>query len=107
MAGQRMNDCAGTSYTRKDPFVVDARIERMIAGAVGEVDLQQIAILRTLTPAQRMQQAASMIEAAEQVAVHRLRLREPELSAREARRIVCSGSLMTREIQKRTDQACS
>jgi hypothetical protein len=59
-----------------------------IAGAVAELDLQQIAILRRLTPAQRVEQAVSMIELAEQVAAYRLRQRHPELSEIEALRTV-------------------
>lgn len=59
-----------------------------IAGAVAEVDPQQIAIFRRLTPAQRVEQAASMIELAEQVAAYRLRQRHPELSELEALRTV-------------------
>jgi hypothetical protein len=59
-----------------------------IAGAVAEVDPQQIAIFRRLTPAQRFEQAVSMIELAEQVAVYRLRQRHPELNEIEALRTV-------------------
>lgn len=92
---------AGPSYSRTMPVVVDTRIERMIAGAVEDVDIQQVAIPRKMTSAQRVQQVASMIEAAEQVAVYRLRLREPEPSVNEARRVVCSGTLLARGIQKR------
>lgn len=95
---------AGPSYMRPTPFVLDERLERMIAGAVAEVDLKQIAILRKLTPAQRVAQAVSMIEAAEQVAVYRLRLREPELTDMAARRIVRSGAMMRREIEKHVRQ---
>lgn len=62
--------------------------QRAIAGAVAEIDLQQVAILRRLTPAQRVEQAASMIELAEQVAAYRLRQRQPELSEIEALRTV-------------------
>lgn len=59
-----------------------------IAGAVAELDSQQIAISRRLTPAQRVEQAISMIELAEQVAAYRLRQRQPELSELEALRTV-------------------
>lgn len=65
-----------------------ANWQQAIAGAVAEIDLQQIAILRCLTPAQRVEQAASMIELAEQVAAYRLRQRQPELSELEALRTV-------------------
>lgn len=66
----------------------EALRQAQIAGAVAEVDPQQIAILRRLTPAQRVQQAVSMIDLAEQVAAYRLRQRHPELSEIEALRTV-------------------
>lgn len=59
-----------------------------IACAVAEVDPRQIAILRTLTPAQRFQQAVSMIELAEKVAAYRLRQARPEMGEIEAIRAV-------------------
>ena len=45
------------------------KLRRLIAGAVAEVDPEQIAISRRLMPAQRVQQAVSMIRIAEQVAI--------------------------------------
>ena len=66
----------------------DALLFEMIPGAVAEVDPQQIAILRTLTPAQRFQQMLSMIELVEGVAAHRLRQRRPELTEADALRVV-------------------
>ncbi len=66
----------------------EALRQAQIAGAVAEVDPQQVAILRRLTPAQRVQQAVSMIDLAEQVAAYRLRQRHPELSEIEALRTV-------------------
>lgn len=65
-----------------------ANWRQAIAGAVAEVDPRQMAIVRRLTPAQRVEQAISMIELAEQVAVYRLRQRHPELSELEALRTV-------------------
>ena len=64
------------------------RIRRIIAGAIAEVDPAQIAILRTMTPAERVRQAVAMIEAGEHAAAHRLRQRQPELSMAEALREV-------------------
>jgi len=61
---------------------------RLIAGAIAELDLQQIAVTRLLTPAQRFQEGCSMIRLAEQVGAYRLRLRRPELSQDEALRII-------------------
>jgi len=61
--------------------------------------------LRKLTVAQRVQQATSMIRAAEQVGAYRLRQREPELSEQEAYYIIRSGTLLSREIRKRANQS--
>ena len=63
---------------------------QLIAGAIAELDLQQIAVTRRLTPAQRFQEGLSMIRLAEQVGAYRLRLRRPELSQAEALRIIRS-----------------
>jgi hypothetical protein len=63
---------------------------QLIAGAIAEVDLQQIAVTRRLTPAQRFQEGISMIRLAEQVGAYRLRKRRPELSQAEALRIIRS-----------------
>ncbi len=70
------------------PQVLDEKTKRQIANAVAEVDPAQMAITRNLTPAQRFQQMLSMIDFAEGVAAHRLRLRQPELSEAEALRII-------------------
>jgi hypothetical protein len=63
---------------------------RIIAGAIAELDLEQIAVTRRLTPAQRFQEGLSMIRLAEQVGAYRLRLRRPELSEAETLRIIRS-----------------
>lgn len=68
----------------------DALLFAMIPGAVAEVDLERIAYLRTLTPAQRFQIACSLIEQAEAEAVERLLQRRPELSSAVALFIVRS-----------------
>ncbi len=68
---------------------LDRATERqLIASAITELDLQQIAITRRLTPAQRCQEGLSMIRLAEQVGAYRLRKRRPELSEAKALRIV-------------------
>lgn len=54
--------------------------EREIAGALRDVDPDQISITRKLTTAQRTQQGLSMIRIAEQVASYRIRARRPELT---------------------------
>ena len=66
------------------------QLKQLITGAVAEVDLQQIAITRRLTPAERIQQMLSMIELVEGIAAYRLRQRRPELNEAEASRIVRS-----------------
>jgi hypothetical protein len=76
-----------------NPFTVTDEMRREIWGAVGELDLAQMAVVAKLTPAQRVRMAASMIEACEQVGVYRLRRRQPELSEAEAYRIVRGGLL--------------
>jgi hypothetical protein len=78
-----MIDKASHSSEREDT-------RRIIAGAIAELDLQQIAVTRRLTPAQRFQEGLSMIRLAEQVGAYRLRLRRPELSQAEALRIIRS-----------------
>ena len=86
-------DIENPSYQRKEPFVITDRIRKQIAGAVAEIDLQQMAIVSKLTPAERVQMALSIIDACEEAGVSRLREREPELSEEEALRIVRSGLL--------------
>lgn len=68
----------------EQPLVIDERIKRMIAGAVAEIDPAQITMARTCTPAQRVWQALSMMQAAERVSAYRLRQRQPALSEDEA-----------------------
>jgi hypothetical protein len=68
---------------------LDQAAERqLVAGAIAELDLQQIAVTRRLRPAQRCQEGLSMIRLAERVGAYRLRKRRPELSQAEALRIV-------------------
>lgn len=69
---------------------LDEKTRARIAGAVAEVDLRQIAVLRKLTPGERAQMALSMIRLAERVGAYRLRLRQPDLSEAEALLIVRS-----------------
>ncbi|MCE7989034.1 MAG: hypothetical protein DYG89_48380 [Caldilinea sp. CFX5] len=68
----------------EQPLVIDERIKQMIAGAVAEIDLAQTALSRTMTPAQRVWQALSMMRTAERVSAVRLRQKQPELSEDEA-----------------------
>jgi hypothetical protein len=77
----------------------------MISGAVAEVDPTQVLASRSLTPAQRVAQAASMIRAAESVAAHRLRHLAPELSEREALLIVRQGGIIEYRRRQREQSA--
>lgn len=72
----------------EQPLIIDERIKQMIAGAVAEIDPAQIAMLRKITPAERVWMAFSMIEDAEGVSVYLLRQKQPELSEAEAIRMV-------------------
>jgi len=81
------------SYQRSKPFVITDKIRRAIRGAFAEIDMKQVRIMRTKTPAEKAQMALSMMYAAEQAGALRLRLREPELSEEEALRIVRGGIL--------------
>jgi hypothetical protein len=75
--------------TRSDvPLPLDERQRKLIAGAVAEVDPQQVAVTRRLTPAQRSQQALSMIRLSERVAAYRLRKRQPRLNEADSLRII-------------------
>lgn len=87
------NAMTNPSYQRKEPVVVIERMRRQIAGAVAELDLAQIAISCQLTPAERVWQAASMIDAAECVAAYRLRQRDPTLTDDQSLRIVREGMI--------------
>ena len=62
--------------------------QAQIAGAVAEIDPQQMAIVRRLTSAQRFEQMQSMVDLVEGIAAYRLRQRQPELSEADALRIV-------------------
>lgn len=88
------------SYQRGKSLELTDEVRKAIAGAIAEIDREQIRVLRTLTLPERVQQAASMIDGAERVSAYRLRLREPELSEEEALRIV-RGGLMNYLRQKR------
>lgn len=68
----------------------EALRQTQIAGAVAEVDPQQMAIVRRLTSAQRFEQLQSMIDLVEGIAAYRLRQRQPDLNEAEALRIIRS-----------------
>lgn len=90
-AGQRLVYCRGAKrrgYWIEGRPLLDERLQRLISGAVAEVDREQIVVSRSLTSAQRFQQGRSMTSLAEQVATYRLRQRRPQLAEEEARRII-------------------
>ncbi len=93
MITQSNNPMSANAEPNRPITVVDERIRKMIAGAVAEIDLAQIAILRKLTPADRFAQMLSMIRFTETTAATRLRQRNPSLSIEAALRIVRSGSM--------------
>lgn len=82
------NDPQRKGYYIQGRPLLDPQLARGIRGAMAEVDLQQMAIIRLKTPAWRVAQAASMIAAAEEVGAYRLRLRRPHLTSLEALRLV-------------------
>lgn len=87
---------ASTEKSRNTPGI-DERTRTVIAGAVAEVDLAQIAILRQMTPAQRCRQALAMIDAAESVAVYRFHQQQRQLTQAQAIVAVRKRSLLFRE----------
>lgn len=80
-----------TNQSQQTPIVLTDQMRKAIAGAFAEIDRQQLRLLKSKTIAERVQMAASMIEAAETVSAYRLRQRQPELSEDEALRIVRGG----------------
>ncbi len=71
-------------------MALDERTKQQIRAAVREANPAQMAIIRTLTSAQRVEIALSMIRAGEEAAVYRLRLKRPELTYMQALRIIRS-----------------
>lgn len=70
-----------------EPAIDEASVKGRIDRAIAEIDLERLAQVRNMTPAQRLQEMASMVEEAEQAAVKRLRQTWPDLSEIEALRI--------------------
>jgi hypothetical protein len=70
-----------------EPFQLTEEDRRAIQAAIAEVDAQQAAVDRQLTPAQRVQKAFSMGRMVRHIAIHRLQLQQPELSKAEAQRL--------------------
>jgi hypothetical protein len=70
-------------YFRERP-TLDGHLEKLMLGAIAEVDPVQMAITRRLSTAERFAQGFSMIAAAERAGAYRLRVRQPHLSEEEA-----------------------
>lgn len=79
------------SYQRKEPFVLTDEDRKAITDAVASIDMDNIHFQKTLTPAERFQIAGVMIAVSEQNAARELCQSEPDLSERDALRIVRSG----------------
>jgi len=80
------------------------RQRQQIAGAVAEVDNAQIAASRHLTIPQKMAQAFSMIQLAEEVSSYRLRKRQPELSNAIALQIVRKADIPQERMAEMADE---
>jgi len=78
--------------------------KREIAGAVAEVDDAQIAASRHLSVPQKMEQAFSMIQIAEEVASYRLRKRRPELNSAVALQMVRQANVLPERMAEMTDE---
>jgi hypothetical protein len=80
-------------HMKNKTLLVTNKMRRQISGAIAEIDLTQMALVREMTPAERVRQAASMIDAAERVGAYRLRQRDPTLHEDDALKIIRGGLL--------------
>ncbi len=78
------DDAAKPGYFVRGREQLGERMQRMIVGAVAEVDPAQLWVLRTLSVAQRFRQGGSMIDAAVQVGASRIRQRQPQVGREES-----------------------
>lgn len=85
-------------------MALSERQRQQIAGAVAEVDNAQIAASRHLTIPQKMAQAFSMIQLAEEVSSYRLRKRQPELSNAIALQIVRKADIPQERMAEMADE---
>ena len=70
----------------KKSVEVTEEMRAEIRGAWAEIDLEQMKIISKMTIAERAERGFDMCESVMQVAIYRLRLKNPELSPVEARR---------------------
>jgi hypothetical protein len=73
-------------YLVGQPVIGDKR-SRIIAGSVAEVDRTQIAILKTLSIRERIQQGCSLSDVARRVVAYRIMKQHPHLNIAEANRL--------------------
>lgn len=92
------------SYYRKEPLIVTERMREEIRGAFAEIDMDQIKILKKMTPTERFLQACATNHAVNRVAVYQLLRREPDLDENEAWQIVHSGKVIQRALQKKKER---
>lgn len=85
-------------------MALSKRQRRQIAGAVAEVDDAQIAASRHLTIPQKLEQALSMIQLAEEVSSYRLRKIQPELSNAAALQIVRRADVPLKRMAEMADE---
>jgi hypothetical protein len=82
----RSKKCPGYYLEGQPRLLPD--LAQALAGSLREVDEAQIAIFRRLTPAERYRQGCSVSETARRAVIYRTQKRQPELSHREASRLV-------------------
>lgn len=71
-------------YFLKDQPAISEELRQIIRNTVAQVDPNQIAILRRLTPAQRFRLGCSISDAARRVVAYRIRQQQPELTPGQA-----------------------
>ena len=70
-------------YLEGQPVISD-ELAQILKNSAAQVDPNQIAVIRRLTPAQRFRLGCSISDAARNVVAYRLRLRQPELTLSQA-----------------------
>jgi hypothetical protein len=79
-------------YIRGRP-PLDPKLEKLMVGAMAEIDATQMRMTHQLSAAQRFAQMISMIEFAEQAGAYRLQQKYPHLHESEARKMVRQGKV--------------
>lgn len=71
---------------------LETRVKEAIAGSVGEISEEQVAIFSRMTFAQRFQIGCSISNLARKTVANRIRQRHPDLSQAEAERLAVQSS---------------